>query len=147
MITPHGLGRLVRIEGNLQKELYRDILQEDFLGTMDDLELDVRDYYFQQDNDPKHTSRLVTAWFEENNVDVLPWAPSSPDLNIIEHVWHRLDRMVRARDPLPQNVEQLWVALQEEWARMDEGFIDHLYESIPRRIQAVYEANGGNTRC
>jgi hypothetical protein len=132
MITPHSLGRLVRIQGNLQKDLYRDILQEDFLGTMDDLKLDVCNYYFQQDNDPKHTLHLVTTWFEENNIDVLLWAPSSPDLNIIEHVWHRLDRMVHARHPLPQNVEQLWVALQEEWAQMDEGFINHLYESMPR---------------
>jgi hypothetical protein len=115
MITPHGLGRLVRIEGNMHKELYREILQEDFLGTMDNLELDVHDYYFQQDNDPKHKAGIVTKWFEENNIDVLPWPASSPDMNIIEHVWHRLDQMaLRRRDPLPQNLEQLWVALQEE---------------------------------
>jgi hypothetical protein len=71
--------------------------------------------------------------------------PSSPDLNIIEHVWHCLDCMMHTWDSLPQNVEQLWVALQEEWARMNEGFIDDLYESIPRCVQAVYEANDGNT--
>jgi hypothetical protein len=56
MITPHGVGRLVRIEGNLTADLYRDILQEDVLGSFSDLGLDPNDFYFQQDNDPKHTS-------------------------------------------------------------------------------------------
>jgi hypothetical protein len=60
MITPHSLGWLVHIEGNLQKELYCNILLEDILGTIDDLELDVSDY-FQQDNNPKHMSHLMTA--------------------------------------------------------------------------------------
>jgi hypothetical protein len=57
MITPHGLGWLVRIEGNMHKELYRGVLQDDFLSTMNDLELDVHNYYFQQDNNPKHNKR------------------------------------------------------------------------------------------
>jgi hypothetical protein len=145
MVTPYGLGRLVRIEGNMDRFLYRDILEEDFLGSMDDLNLDPRDYYFQQDSDPKHTAGVVTTWFQENSIDVLPWAPSSPDMNIIEHVWDRLDHMVRARYPLPTNEEQLWVALQEEWANMDEEFIAHLYESMARRVRALYKAKGGNT--
>jgi hypothetical protein len=59
VITPHGLGRLVRIEGNMDKELYRDILQDDFLGTLDDFKLRATDYYFQQDNDPKHVHHVV----------------------------------------------------------------------------------------
>jgi hypothetical protein len=67
MITPHRLGQLVRIEGNMHKELYRKILQDNFLDTMDNLELDVHDYYFQQDNDPKHKAGIMKKWFEENN--------------------------------------------------------------------------------
>jgi hypothetical protein len=146
MITPHGLGRLVRIEGIMDKHLYCEILQDDLLGTLDDLELDMRDYYFQQDNDLKHTSHVVTTWFRENNVDVLPWPASSPDMNIIEHVWDHLDRKVRARRPLPSSEDDLWRALQEEWAAIDEAYIAKLYESMPRRVQTLYEAKGGNTR-
>ncbi|CAK5267780.1 unnamed protein product [Mycena citricolor] len=145
MITPHGLGRLVRIDGNLNKELYREILKDDLLGTLDDLDLDPRDYIFQQDNDPKHTARIVTTWFAENHIAVLPWPASSPDMNIIEHVWSHLDKKVRKRKPLPSNVEQLWTALQEEWARIDEGYIESLYDSMPRRIRALIAAKGGNT--
>jgi hypothetical protein len=137
MITPHGLGRLVCIKGNMHKELYREILQDNFLGTMDDLELDMHNYYFQQDNDLKHKASIVTKWFKENNINVLPWPASSPDMNIIEHVWHCLDQMVRRRDPLPQNLEQLWVVLQEEWARMDEGYIAHLYNVIRTAVSVL----------
>jgi hypothetical protein len=50
LITPRGLGRLMCIEGNLDKHLYYEILQDDFLGTLDDLNLDLNNYYFQQDN-------------------------------------------------------------------------------------------------
>src|SRR6267378_3412301 len=40
MITAHGVGDIVRIEGNLNKELYYEILQDDVLGTFHDLHLD-----------------------------------------------------------------------------------------------------------
>src|ERR1700759_4476372 len=101
MITARGVGRIVRIEGNLNKELYRDILQDDVLGTYREHHMNWGSFYFQQDNDPKHTAKIVKAWFEEKNVDLLDWPPNSPDINIMENLWDHLDRQVRARKPLP----------------------------------------------
>jgi hypothetical protein len=146
MITAYGVGHIVRIEGNLNKDLYCEILQDDVLGTFHDLHLDFHDYYFQQDNDPKHTSKLVQAWFHKNNIDLLPWPSNSPDISIIENLWEHLDRRIRARNPLPHSENDLWIALQEEWYKIDVSFIRKLYESLPRRISAVYLANGGTTR-
>ncbi|EPQ49997.1 hypothetical protein GLOTRDRAFT_8300, partial [Gloeophyllum trabeum ATCC 11539] len=54
---------------------------------------------------------------------ILLWPPSSPDMNIIEHVWDHLDRMVHACDPLPWNKQQLWVTLQEEWKAIGMDYI------------------------
>jgi hypothetical protein len=130
----------------MDKVLYREILQDNFLGTLDDLDLYLHDCYFQQDKDPKHTPHIVKDWFRDNNVDVLPWPASSPDMSIIKHVWDHLDRMVRARRPPPSGEEELWRALQEEWARMDEAYIAKLYQSMSRRVRTLYEAKGGNTR-
>jgi hypothetical protein len=145
MITRDGPGRLTRIWGNMNKHLYREILEDDLLGSLDDLEMDRSEYYFQQDNDPKHTAGIVREWFEENHIDVLPWVSNSPDMNIIEHVWDRLDRMVRARDPLPRTEDQLWEALQEEWENLDVEYLWKLYDSMPRRVEELYRANGGTT--
>ncbi|RXW12442.1 hypothetical protein EST38_g13411 [Candolleomyces aberdarensis] len=146
MITAQGVGRLVRIDGSLNASLYRDILQDDALGTFHDLGLDPQDHYFQQDNDPKHTSRIARTWFDENQIDLLPWPPSSPNINIIENLWDHFDRRIRARSPLPRSEEELWAALQEEWYKIEPSFIESLYQSLPDRVRAVYEAKGGNTR-
>ena len=146
MITAKGVGRIVRIEGNLNKELYCEILEDDVLGTYHDLHMDPQRFYFQQDNDPKHTAKIVKAWFQANNVDLLPWPPNSPDISIIENLWDYLDHKIRARNPLPRSEEDLWIALQEEWYRIDIGFIEKLYASLPQRVYDVYHANGGNTR-
>ena len=47
-----------------------------------------------QDNDPKYTSRLARAFFEDNSVHW--WTPAeSPDSNPIENLWHELKEMRR----------------------------------------------------
>ncbi|ORD96028.1 TCB2 [Hepatospora eriocheir] len=40
-----------------------------------------------QDNDPKHTSRLVSNWLGEKYIQVLDWHPQTQNLNSIEVVW------------------------------------------------------------
>ena len=40
------------------------------------------DYWrFQQDNDPKHTSRHAKIFLQENFPEVMDWPSNSPDLN------------------------------------------------------------------
>jgi hypothetical protein len=67
-------------------------------------------------------------------------------MNIIENCWDYLEHMVRARNPLPRNLEELWVALQEEWGRLDVQKIRKLYESMPRRVAALDAAKGSYTK-
>jgi len=145
-ITAEGLGRLCRIQGNMDAKLYVSILDDDVLGTLKDLEINKKDIYFQQDNDPKHTSRLAQDWFKRKKLDVLDWPASSPDMNIIEHVWEYLDRRVRTRSPLPRNQNDMWTALQEEWAQIEMEYIEKLFQSMPERVATLVKAKGAYTR-
>lgn len=144
-ITSRGVGRLHRIKGNMDSKQYCSILEQSLLGTLQDYSIPRDHFIFQHDNDRKHTARLTKKWLHDHNITVLPWPSSSPDMNIIEHVWDELDRRVRRRNPLPRNLNELWAALQEEWYGLGKDFIAKLYHSLPDRVQALKEAQGGHT--
>ena len=54
-------GQLHRIERTLNVKQYCRILKEFLLGSLEDKFTDCETIIFQQDNDPKHTSRLTKA--------------------------------------------------------------------------------------
>ncbi|EPQ56870.1 hypothetical protein GLOTRDRAFT_127261 [Gloeophyllum trabeum ATCC 11539] len=66
-------------------------------------------------------------------------------MNIIEHLWDHFKRKVRARDPAPKNLDELWAAIVEEWYRIDVATVRRLYSSLPRRALALKKAKGANT--
>jgi DDE superfamily endonuclease len=74
------------------------------------------------------------------------WPSSSPDLNPIENLWHILCSNIRKRRVQPRNKEALIDALQEEWGKIDIEKVRNLCLSMPRRLQAVIDANGGSTK-
>ena len=41
---------------------------------------------FQQDNDPKHMSKIIREWLASQSFQLLHWSTQSPDLNPIEHL-------------------------------------------------------------
>ncbi len=145
-ITSAGLGRIVKIDGNMDAPLYVEILRDELLGSLEDLDINKTNIYFQQDNDPKHTAKLTIAWLKKKRLTVLQWPPNSPDMNIIEHVWEYLDRRIHTRDSLPTNLRELWAVLIEEWNNIESEYIDRLFESMPERVAALLEAKGGHTR-
>ena len=57
--TSRGIGYLCKIDGGLDAELYRRILDEDFMEMLQYYELNVSDIIFQQDNNPKHTTWIT----------------------------------------------------------------------------------------
>lgn len=145
-ITWDGVGRLHHIYGTLTGIKYTWILQNALLPTLRDQNRSPRSVVFIQDRDPKHRSMVARSWFAHHCITVLPWPSSSPDMNIIEHVWGYLERRLRRRKKLPQNLEELWVALQEEWKLIDRNYIRSLYLSMPRRLASLRAAKGKYTK-
>jgi hypothetical protein len=74
------------------------------------------------------------------------WPSSSPDLNPIENLWHILRTKICKRRPKILKKEDLMRALVEEWEKLDIGVINHLIDSMPRRLQAVIDTKGGSTK-
>jgi len=56
-MTAQGVGHACRINGKMDAALYTHILDDEFLETLEYYELGRDEIIFQQDNDPKHTSR------------------------------------------------------------------------------------------
>src|SRR5436189_6242119 len=64
VITRWGTGRLIRVEGNMDRFQYVNILKQGLLGTLSDYGLSPDSIYFQQDSDSKHTSSHAMEFFE-----------------------------------------------------------------------------------
>ena len=79
-----GAGNLVFIDGTMNAEVYRDILENNLLTSVKKLGM-TQQWIFQQDNDPKHTAAIVTNWLNKNGIERFKWSSFSPDMNPIEY--------------------------------------------------------------
>ncbi len=87
--SSRGTGQLIAIRGIMKSEDYIKILDENLQLSVQNLDLS-RQFTFQQDNDPKHTSKSVTVWLQKKKITVLPWLLKNPDWNPIENLWQEL---------------------------------------------------------
>ena len=92
---------LFKIQGILNQHGYQSILQRHAIPSGSCLVGPA--FVFQQDNDPKHTSRLCNGYLTKKERDgvlrQMTWPPQSTDLNPIETVWDELDCRVKEKQP------------------------------------------------
>ena len=102
-----GVGELHFIEGNMNSNMYSEILLQSMISSLQKLG---RRAVFQHDNEPKHTSKTTTALLKRLRVKVMDWPSMSPDLNPIEDFWGILKRKVHK----VSNIRQLHDIIMEK---------------------------------
>jgi len=115
-ISIRGATKICIFDGVMDAVLYVDILQATLLPFI--AQKFPEGHRFMQDNDPKHTSRLATDFFAENDINWWKTAPESPDLNPIENLWHQLKEHIR-REVKPTTKEELVEGIQNFWKTID----------------------------
>ena len=141
-----GVGYGVKIDGKMDAELYTSILEDELMESLKWWNKEVEDILFQQDNDPKHTSKKAQELFKDHEMEVMRWPPQSPDLNPIEHLWKDSKKSINSYNRPPSGVFELWERAAEKWGEIIKEQCQGLIQSMPRRLAAVIRARGGNTK-
>ncbi|KAG0818438.1 hypothetical protein G6F19_012697 [Rhizopus arrhizus] len=129
-MTWDGPGYVCTIEdGTMKASDHVHILSTTLMDSLNNYGYKQKDIYFQQDNDPKHTSKLAHAWFKENGFKeehTFHWPAQSPHLDPIEHLWHHLKLRLSLYEGRAKGVHDLWSRIEEEWNSFTKSNAKHI---------------------
>lgn len=145
-MTSNGVGYACKIDNILDQHLYKDILQDDLMKTIEFYDLDPSKIIFQHDNDPKHKAKSVKEWLDNQEFEVMLWPAQSPDLNPIEHLWAHVKRKLNQFQTPAKGMLELWERIQQVWNDIDVQTCKNLISSMPSRMEAVVKAKGKWTK-
>ena len=110
-----GVDNLVFIKNAMTKMAYSNIFKNNLVTSVEKLGLQ-GSWTFQEDNDLKHTAKVVQECLLFQTPKMPDHAFQSPDLNPIDHLWKHLDRQVQKRTISNKNM--LKFVLMEEWQKI-----------------------------
>jgi transposase len=152
------LGPLVFIDGTVEKHTYVQLLEQNLLPFIKILHEDgIHNIVFQQDNASPHTAKITQDWLkaagEEYRFTLTEFPPNSPDLNPIEHLWSILKTELYRRYPDTMYLrgsknavrDKLRSRLNKIWWEIGGEVLNHLIDSMPKRVEAVIKAKGWYT--
>ena len=125
----------------MNSNMYCEILQQSMIPSLQKVGSRA---VFQHDNDPKHTSKTTIALLKRLRVKVMDWPSMSLDMDPIEHLWGILKRKVVVYKV--SNICQLRDVVMEEWKSIPVATCEALVNSMPRRVKAVLDNDGGHTK-
>ena len=142
-ISARGATRIVMFTGIMDAHRLAAIFEIGLLPFIEERFNDGHRLY--QDNDPKHSSKLIERFFESNNVNWWCTPPESPDLNPIELVWGSMKQYLR-NIYKPHNLEQLKAGIERFWLSLTpqvcRRYINHLHKVIPKIVEVGGEPSG-----
>lgn len=136
-ISRRGPSKITIFDGIMEKEFFtNNILRDNLLPFIKERFSD--SHRFQQDNDPKHRSKMAQQFMEENGINWWTvWPSESPDLNPIEMVWNQMKRTIGRSEPkskneLLQSIQKFWI--EEMTTEQCNLYIDHIFKVVPSCI-------------
>lgn len=96
---------------------------------------------------PAHGSKRTINFLNSQGLNTWgkhQWPGNSPDFNVIEHLWHRLQDSVLV-EPRPTNRAQLIDRVTETWNLIPVSDLEKLVESMLKRIEECKKSNGHHT--
>ena len=136
-ISHKGTGCSSIYTGRINQFNYKDTLENSLIPSVDLFYGQSNAWKFMQDGAPAHRANSIKSWFEEKDIELLPWCPRSPDLNPIESIWSWMDRRLVKNQltSIKYQLEHLWLEIPLEMCM-------RLIESMPKRVRACYRAAG-----
>jgi len=126
--------------------VYRDQI---LLGPLQDFWFesfcDVDNPIVMEDNAPVHKKVCIVT---RQNLGMECWQhpPNSPDLNLIENIWHHIKHVVVTEYPNITSQSELQAVVNSIWDGFSNDQWNGLVESMPERLRAVIDAKGGSTQ-
>ena len=109
----NGFGQLYLFQDNLNADLLITNYEYALLPSAREMFDDTEDpWLLYEEKDPKHTSKKVKNWKDENGVERMESSAQSPDLNPIDNVYALLKIKVNNREP--KTIEDLEAIISEE---------------------------------
>jgi transposase len=97
---------------------------------------------FMHDNASPHKAAHTRNELESRGITPIEWPPFSPDLNPIESVWNTMKDYIQTHYTGHRDESTLYTAIQEAWNAVETSLLDILIDSMPRRCEAVIQADG-----
>ncbi|KAG0134798.1 hypothetical protein HOY82DRAFT_481077 [Tuber indicum] len=97
-----------------------------------------------EDGAPGH-KRAANHYRRLNEMEQIPWPAQSPDLNLIEALWMDMETELGQTWGRIGDIPVLERALSTVWHQIPAERLESLICSMPQRLRAVIDAQGGPT--
>lgn len=144
VIDHHTIGPYF-FEANVNGDNYLDMLQNFVIPELNELQIDSKTIWFQQNGASSHYTRNVRAfcdWIGRGGS--INWPARSPDHNPMDaFVWPYLKAKVY-KDPRPRNMDELKEKITNELVNISQDTRQNVINHTMRRLEKCIEAEDGH---